>query len=77
MKKQNNRPTPGIIVKFVRRCHKEQLLAKRRVIRDLSTRHLGMDEDNYIYINQSLTLHGRVLFAKAKEIKRDKGYEYL
>lgn len=77
LRKLNNRPTPGIIVKFVRRYDKERILQKRRVVRNLSTRHLGMTSDTPIYINQSLTATRRILFAKAKQLQREKEYKYL
>lgn len=75
--KVNNRPTSGIIVKFVRRCHKEQLLERRKVKRNLSTTQLGFTVSNPVYVNQSLAPARRVLFAKAKQIQRDKDYKYL
>lgn len=51
----NNRPTTGIIVKFLRRDDPDRLLVKRKVKRDFSTRHLqGHNTDSVIYINPSL-----------------------
>lgn len=72
----NNSP-PGIIVKFVRRFDKEELMRKRRVKRDLSTRHLNLPMDQPIYINEALTMTRRRLFAAARQAKREKHYKYL
>ncbi|XP_039294117.1 uncharacterized protein LOC120353634 [Nilaparvata lugens] len=77
LKQLNNRPSSGIIVRFVRRTDKEQFLARRRIKRTLSTRHLGLSTDSPIYVNQSLSQRRRVLFAKAKKIKNDCGFKFL
>ncbi|KAG8300164.1 hypothetical protein J6590_082971 [Homalodisca vitripennis] len=50
----NNSP-PGIIVKFVRRLDKDELLRKRRVRRDFSTRHMNLNVDKPVYINEALS----------------------
>lgn len=68
---------PGIIVKFVRRFDKEELMRKRRVKRDFSTRHLDLAMDQPIYINEALTAARRRLFAAARQVKRGKHYKYL
>lgn len=72
----NNRPTSGIIVKFLRRDDPDQLLAKRKVKRDFSTRHLGHQTDQPIYVNLSLAPARRVLFAKARKFKNDYDYKF-
>lgn len=74
----NNQP-PGIIVKFVRRIDKEELLRKRRVKRTLSTRHMTLAEpsDHPVYINEALTPTRRRLLAEARRIKREKEYKFL
>lgn len=74
----NNRPTTGIIVKFLRRDDPDQLLAKRKVKRDFSTRHLqGHATDSVIYINPSLTPVRRVLLAKARKLRSDYNYRFV
>jgi hypothetical protein len=79
LKKQNNRPTSGIIVRFVRRFDKERVLQQRRIKRNFSTRHLGYSDasDTPIYLNQSLTRNRRLLFAKARRIKQEKNIQFL
>lgn len=74
----NNRPTSGIIVKFVRREDPDNLLAKRKVKRDFSTRHLaGHTTDSPVYINTSLSQDRRVLLAKARRLRSDHGFKYV
>jgi vacuolar-type H+-ATPase subunit I/STV1 len=76
-KAERDRPR-GIIVKFVRRTDKEELMSRRRERkRDFSTRHLDMPTDKPIYINDSLSPARRRLLALARQIRRDKGYKYI
>lgn len=72
-----NNSSPGIIVKFVRRLDKEELLRKRRVKSNLSTRHMNLGVDQPVYINESLSTARRRLFVAARQMKRDKGYRFL
>lgn len=76
-KKPNSNDPPGIIVKFVRRMDAETLLAKRRVKKDFSTRHLNLPTDRPIYVNESLTPVRRKLLVMAREEKRKQGYKWL
>jgi pimeloyl-CoA synthetase len=76
-KKQEGGRPRGIVVKFVRRQMKEEILQKRRVKRTLSTRHLGLATDTPIYVNESLCPGRRRLFAAARVAKKEKGYKYL
>lgn len=75
--KPNRENPPGIIVKFVRRIDKEEMLKKRRVKRTLSTRHLGRPDDRTIYINESLSPARRRLHAMAKQFQKEKAYKFL
>lgn len=73
-----NRPTTGIIVKFLRRDDPDNLLQKRKVKRDFSTRHLaGYNTDSPIYINLSLAPLRRVLFAKARKLKTEFNFKFV
>lgn len=69
--------TPGIVVKFVRRLDKEELLKKRRIKHNFSTRHMNLSTDSPIYINESLSPARRRLFVLARDIKRSKNFKYL
>lgn len=68
---------PGIIVRFVRRLDKEELLKKRRVKFNFSTRHMNLPVDQPVYINEALTPARRRLFAEARKMKKDKQYKFL
>lgn len=76
-KRRDDQRPAGIIVKFVRRMDAEEVLRKRRVKRNLSTRHMGLPMDSMIYINEALCPSRRKVFAQARIVKREKGYKYL
>lgn len=75
--KREDGSAPGIIVKFVRRMDKEEMMRKRRVKRTLSTRHLGRADDRPIYINESLTPARRRLLSLARTAQKEKHYKFL
>ncbi|KAG8315948.1 hypothetical protein J6590_062037 [Homalodisca vitripennis] len=50
-----NSPQPGIVVKFVRRLDKEELLRKRIVKSKFFTRHMNFSMDQPVYINEALS----------------------
>lgn len=68
---------PGIIVKFVRRLDKDELLRRRRVKSTLSTRHMNLAMDQPVYINESLSPARRRLFAEARQFKRQNDFKFL
>jgi regulator of replication initiation timing len=74
---QGSGRAPGIIVKMVRRIDTETILQKRRVKKDLSTRHLGLAVDSPVYINESLSPARRRLLAATREARKTKGYKYV
>lgn len=76
-KKNDSKGPPGIVVKFVRRMDKEEMLRRRRVKRTLSTRHMGLPTDVPVYINEALSPARRRLYALARQEKRKRGYKYL
>lgn len=68
----------GIIVKFVRRMDKEQLMKKRQQRkRDFSTRHLGLPSDTPVYLNDSLSPARRRLLGLVRQKRKDNGFKYL
>lgn len=77
--RRNDKERPrGIIVKFVRRMDKEQLMNQRKEKkRDFTTRHLNLPMDLPIYLNDSLSPTKRKLLARTRQIRREKGYKYL
>jgi hypothetical protein len=77
LKKRINRPTSGIIVRFVRRSDAAGMLEARRKVGSLSSKKLGFQEDSPIFVNQSLTESRRKIFARARALKRSGGLKHL
>lgn len=75
--KFDGRGPPAIIAKFVRRLDVEEILRKRRIKRNLSTRHMGMPSDHLVYVSESLCPAKRLLYSRARAVRREKGYKYL
>ncbi|XP_046685349.1 uncharacterized protein LOC124371080, partial [Homalodisca vitripennis] len=72
-----NSPPPGIVLKFISRLDKEELLRKRRVKSKFSTRHMNLEMDKPVYINESLTPMKRKLMAEARKFKRENNYQFV
>lgn len=66
-----------IVVNFVKKSDKNELLRLRRVKRSLNTSHMGYQDGTPIYINESLTKIRRVLLFNAAKLKRDNDWKYL
>lgn len=69
----------GIIVKFVRRTTKEEILRKRKVKRNLNTTHIGLTQSpsSVIYVNESLSPARRKILNAARAFRRDYGYTFV
>lgn len=69
----------GIIVKFVRRTMKDEILRKRKIKRNLNTSDIGFSSGpaDVVYINESLSAERRKVLSAARGIKRDQGYTYV
>lgn len=69
---------PNIIVKFTQRKRKSDLLAAVRARRGLTTADVGIDGPSRpIYVNDHLTPNNKVLYRRARQIIREKGYKYI
>lgn len=72
-----------IIVKFLRKCHKEELINCRKIKRDFSTSFLDnslsclVNTPQKIYVNELLTSYNKILLKKAKEYKSNNNIKYL
>lgn len=75
--KAPNQQYSGIVVKFVRRSDKECIMERRRVKRNLSTRHIGYTDDNIVYVNESLSPEKRKLLSLTRRVRKEKNYEFL
>lgn len=76
-KNYEGRGPPAFIAKFVRRLDVEELLRKRRIKRNLSTRHMGLHSDQPVYINESLCPAKRLLYGRARALRCEEIYIYL
>lgn len=76
----SDRPA-GIIVKFVRREVKQNMLSKRREKKsNFTTENVGYQVSSgpsVVYVNESLSPGKRRVYAAAREAKRTKHYKYL
>lgn len=68
---------PVIIAKFVRRDTKERLYRARKALWNKTTRDLGFQTDNRIYISESLTQKNRDLFKKCLQVKKTLKYKFI
>ncbi|XP_063363537.1 uncharacterized protein LOC134652294 [Cydia amplana] len=70
------RPRP-VVLTLTRRAPRDQLLRAARVRRELNTTNLGIEGNNRpVYINEHLTKENRVLYSKARSVKRQLNYKY-
>ena len=75
--KHNVDKPPIIIAKFVRRDTKEKLYRARSKLRHITTQDLGFQEDNKIYIQESLTQKNKELFRKPQQLKKALRYKFI
>lgn len=72
-----------IMIKFTKKSEKDKILELRKVKRDFLTANLDtslsglIKKHNTIYVNESLTLYNKYLYAKAKQFKRENNIKYL
>ena len=68
---------PSIIVTFVRRDVKESYYRARKNLKGITTKNLGYQSSNNIYINESLTDTNRKLFKDCLKLKKELGYKFI
>lgn len=74
---RSTRP-PAIIVRFVRRSSKDQLLAAARSRRGITTKDISIDgPPSNIYISDHLTPANKLLLKRARQLKGELNYTYL
>lgn len=70
--KQDDGP---ILVKFNNIHSKKEVLRKIKQLKGITTRKCGLDNnDRKIYFNEDLPINIRLLFKRAREVKKSKGY---
>uniref|UniRef100_A0ABM0MYG9 Uncharacterized protein LOC102805302 n=1 Tax=Saccoglossus kowalevskii TaxID=10224 RepID=A0ABM0MYG9_SACKO len=73
---ERQQPRPRhIIVRFTTRRRRNSIYDKRRKL--ISTRDLGYEQNNNIYINENLTPAGRSLLGKTNAAKKRTGYKFM
>ncbi|XP_040072699.1 uncharacterized protein LOC115313728 [Ixodes scapularis] len=65
----------NMIVKFVRRSVRDEVLSKTKK-RRLTSAHLGFETSVPVYINEHLCLENKVLLSKAIRCKKEKGWKF-
>ncbi|XP_047991739.1 uncharacterized protein LOC125230587 [Leguminivora glycinivorella] len=73
-----SRPRP-IVVRLARRSVRDQLLKNSRVRRGTTCADLGLPEHQHrpFYVNERLTKTNRILFGKARELKRAQNWRFV
>lgn len=75
--KSRSRP-PAIVVKFIRRTCKDQLLAAVRARRGLTSADIGLPGPaSKLYLSDHLTPGNKLLLKRARELKLELNYVYL
>uniref|UniRef100_A0A1Y1MTQ3 PHD-type domain-containing protein n=2 Tax=Photinus pyralis TaxID=7054 RepID=A0A1Y1MTQ3_PHOPY len=87
LSKNPNKPNEprGIIVKFISRINKEEFLMCKKVKRSIQVSDLGelfsnipnVNPSSSVYINESLTMSNRVLYAKARQYAKENSLKYV
>ncbi|XP_077966362.1 uncharacterized protein LOC144419957 [Styela clava] len=79
MSKENNKKPSPIIVKFVRRKTRHQILKNRRQLRSANFHEdfQHFTRSTRIFIIENLNDNNKDLFFKARDLKKECGYKYL
>ena len=73
-----NQPSPApIIVKFVRRSLRNYIYSARKHLRGVSTRDVGFQSNNRIYINENLTPANKQLFYQANQRRKEGNWKFI
>jgi hypothetical protein len=73
---QNNR-TRRIVVGFTNNQDKTKILDSRKIIRNLSTKKIGMEIDVPIYIRENLTSKSNFLFKEARDLRKQYNFQFV
>lgn len=68
---------PSIVVRFVRQTIRDEVIRLRKVKRDFSTRHLGWDTDERIYVSEEMTSANRHLYWLARQKRAAGKIKYI
>jgi len=73
---QNNL-TRRIVVGFTSHQDKVKILDSRKIIRNLSTKNIGMEPEVSIYIRENLTSKSSFLFKQARDFRNQYNYKFV
>jgi len=73
---QNNR-CRRIVVGFTNHQDKVKILESRKIIRNLSTKNIGMEPDESIYIRENLTSKSSFLFKQARDFRKQFNFKFV
>lgn len=68
--------TRRIVVGFTNREDKTKILESRKIIRNLSTKKIGMEIDMPIYIRENLTPKSNLLFKEARDLCKQYNFQF-
>ncbi|VVC31633.1 Hypothetical protein CINCED_3A006596, partial [Cinara cedri] len=72
-RKNHQQKQRKVIVTFTSHENKNNFLKARKIVQNLSTKSIGFQQDNPIYIREHLTLYGNMLF----KLDRDFNYKFV
>lgn len=75
-RREDPRPPP-IVVRFVRQTVRDEVIHLRKVKRDFSTRHLGRDTDDRIYLSEEMSPGNKHLYWLARQKRAEGKMKYL
>ena len=76
---QSQLAIPLIIVLFKNRSRRNEFYEQQKMLKGITLKDLdglNFEEQTSIYINESLTIHNRILFRKVRETCKEKQYKY-
>ncbi|XP_077980256.1 uncharacterized protein LOC144435543 [Glandiceps talaboti] len=75
---ERNHPQPvPILVKFVRRAVRNNIYSARKHLRGVTSRNIGANSNNRIYINEKLTPANKQLFYQANQRRKEANWKYI
>ena len=76
-RRKDRKQNLAIIVKFVRRDSKDAYYKARNRLKDITTKDLGYDQSNKIFINENLTERRKELFWECLKFKKQENYSFI
>jgi hypothetical protein len=74
---KNNESPRKILVSFTNHQDKVNILKARQIVRNFSTKCMGIQPDVPIYIRENLTSKGNKLFKEARELRKQLNFKFV